>query len=184
MRRACVALWLCGCGGGDAASVDAAAPDAVADGGAADAGLVPPDAGAADAEVRAGTWFVNIGGDGTNRATDIAVTSSGDVYAVGRFAGTTTILGATGTSQGDADGFLVARGPTGTPRWFKTYGGAGTDVAESVAVDTAGRVHVTGQISGTSPIDFGGMSATGAGNEDIFVATWDADGTLVRVTAF
>lgn len=68
----------------------------------------------------------------------------------------------------------VPAGAAPSHLWSKRFGGTGTDGALSVATDAAANVYVSGAFSGQA--DFGGGPLTSAGNQDIFVAKYDAVG--------
>jgi hypothetical protein len=58
--------------------------------------------------------------------------------------------------------------------WGKTFGGAGAEAANAVAVDPSGNVVITGYIS--EPVDFGGGALTSDGQGQVFVAKFDPTG--------
>ncbi|UCF04204.1 MAG: hypothetical protein JSV33_09645 [bacterium] len=66
--------------------------------------------------------------------------------------------------------------PTDEPKhlWSKHFGDASPQYGHSVACDGSGNVVVTGYFNGR--VDFGGGSLGSAGNNDIFLAQFDADG--------
>ncbi len=66
--------------------------------------------------------------------------------------------------------------------WAKTVGGAGSEVASSVAVDSAGNVIVGGMFAGTA--DFGGGPVTASPAGEIFVAKYSATRTLLWVNHY
>ncbi|MEO6722552.1 MAG: SBBP repeat-containing protein, partial [Ferruginibacter sp.] len=86
---------------------------------------------------------------------DIVTDASGNVYAVGDFAGTMTMGSATLTTTGDGsvnynydfDAFVVKYNATGTVLWAKQFGVAGVaanDRGEVINVDGNGNVYIGG----------------------------------------
>ncbi len=69
-----------------------------------------------------------------------------------------------------------------TDPWLKPFGGTGTDVGRSVAVDEHGNVYMSGYFKGT--VDFGGGDITSNGGSDIFLAKYSSDGTFLWVKTF
>ncbi len=63
------------------------------------------------------------------------------------------------------------------PFWEKHLGGSGTDYANSVTVNAAGDIFVTGVFSNS--VDFGGVTLTSLGGYDVFVVKYNSIGTLV-----
>jgi hypothetical protein len=61
--------------------------------------------------------------------------------------------------------------------WSERYGDTARDRGHCVTVDASGNVLVTGVFKGT--VDFGGGALTSAGDHDIFLAKYDANGSLL-----
>src|SRR5262249_19568089 len=84
--------------------------------------------------------------------------------------------------------FLVELDPFGVPvpTWCKAFGLSGAaNVGRSLAVDGAGDVIVTGTIRGpTGAADFGGGVLTSAGEQDVFLAKFDATGKYLWAKRF
>jgi uncharacterized protein (AIM24 family) len=112
-------------------------------------------------------WSKPIGSIGYSIDTD----ASGNFVVSG--------VGASGLGGGDLIGncFLAKFDASGDHIWSKGFGNvdfAEWDVPHTVVVDVAGNVIITGEFNMT--IDFGGGLLTSAGEADIFVAKFDADG--------
>jgi hypothetical protein len=117
------------------------------------------------------TWDAHLGGTDVATPLGVAVDAAGKVYVVGSFDGTVDFGGGAVTSAGGQDAFVVALGGGGSYAWSATGGGAGDDVAMSVAV-SASTVAVVGQFRQTAT--FSGASLTSAGDADVFLAAYDA----------
>jgi hypothetical protein len=127
-----------------------------------------------------GAWSLGgssrFGSSGRDRGHGAAVDGSGNLYLTGFFEGTVDFGGGPLTSAGNGDVFVVSFDSTGAHRWSSRFGGSSSDdCGEDVAVDGSGNLYVTGHYSGT--LDLGGGPLTSAGHEDIFIASFDPDGT-------
>jgi len=96
----------------------------------------------------------------------------------GRFRVAGTWLRSLGLLLGAVAAVLIvqvsgAPAASAAPDWVHQLGTAGDDSASGVAVDGDGNVYVTGVTEGTLP----GSSETGAGSNDVFVASYRSDGT-------
>lgn len=113
-------------------------------------------------------WSKTIGGPSSELGNSIAVDGNGDVLVTGYFNGTVNFGGGNLVSAGNDDIFVAKySGTTGAYIWARRFGSTATDQGDSIAVDSAGDVFVTGQFQGT--IDFGGPPLASAGNSDIFL---------------
>ncbi|MEO7994445.1 MAG: hypothetical protein ABI743_08595, partial [bacterium] len=123
-------------------------------------------------------WVKTYGGVSNDYAFDTICDASKAVYTVGYFNGQIDFGGGARTSSGSSDGYVVKTSADGTYLWDKTFGGAGTDQARSVAIDPMGNVVVGGFWNGT--VNFGNGSRTAVGQNDIIIARYAAgDGTPV-----
>ena len=62
--------------------------------------------------------------------------------------------------------------------WAKSAGGTGLDESMSIAVDASGNTYLAGYFSSFS-LNFGSTTLTSLGNEDVFLAKYDANGNVV-----
>jgi len=120
-------------------------------------------------------WSRRYGGAAKDLANAIAVDGWGDAVVTGSFQGTVDFGGGSRTSAGYHDIFLLKLDANGNHAWSHSFGGVVNDHGHGVAVDGGDNLLVTGEFRGTA--DFGGGPLTSAGNEDVFVARYDAGGT-------
>ncbi|MFL5754278.1 MAG: SBBP repeat-containing protein [Bacteroidia bacterium] len=99
---------------------------------------------------------------GTDYANDITIDAAGNSYVTGL------------VSSGGNDYATIKYDNGGSDQWSVTYdGGSGlADEAKAVAVDAAGNVYITGQVTGAS------------GNVDIGTIKYDSGGNLVWTVFF
>ena len=102
-------------------------------------------------------WQRGWGGDGFDLPHAVEIAGDGSVYITGF----TNSFGA-----GDQDAFLVKYTPGGSVVWERTWGGAGLDAAQDVAVAADGSVYIAG--------DTNSFFAN-----DAFVLKYDPDGAVV-----
>lgn len=115
----------------------------------------------------------NDGGNG------IAADGSGNVYVTGSFSGATAHFGTyTLNRVGAKDFYLVKYDNTGTVLWATSAGGSSDDVGQSVAVDANGNAFVAGYFHSAS-MSVGTYTLTNAGNDDAFIAKYDAGGNVL-----
>jgi parallel beta-helix repeat protein len=92
-------------------------------------------------------------------ANGIAIDTLNNIYIVGRVGNDTTQ---------DADLIIVKYDNNGTELWNRTWGGANTDVAYAVTVDSSNDVYVTGE-----------TWSYGAGMNDILLIKYNSSGDLL-----
>jgi uncharacterized repeat protein (TIGR01451 family) len=145
-----------------------------------------------DADGSAVSWATYLGGNNLDNAIGIAVSTTGEIYV----AGITTssdfpVNNAIQPSlKGTQDGFITSLKNDGSGLNFSTYlGGAGSDGANAIAVDSAGNLYVTGT---TDSLDFPVISAvqsTRGGNpssiiSDAFVTKLSRDGASIVYSTY
>lgn len=114
-------------------------------------------------------------------ATDVA----GNTLIAGHFLGAWSWGQSTLTSPEAVAAFIAKVDPSGAPMWLVAAlpSGPGSWVeSTALAVDTAGNVHVAGVFSGA--LTLGGTLVLGAGQQNMWVATLDPLGGLLRLDAF
>lgn len=123
-------------------------------------------------------WVRGAGSTGTDRARGIAVDGMGNVVVAGYFRTTITFGGTTLTTTGTGtDIFLTKYDNAGNVLWTQSAGGTVDDKAWGVTTDFSNNIIMTGFFQGTAT--FGSQMVTGSGNEDIFVAKFAPDSSLV-----
>jgi len=132
-------------------------------------------------------WARSIGGSSQEMATSNTVDLSGNSIITGYFQSPTLTIGATtlintNTTSYSTDMFLAKYDASGSPLWAARAGGAFTDQASAVAVDSLGNIYVAGVFSATKII-FGNDTLTNVAYttsiNDIFLAKYDANGNVL-----
>ena len=117
------------------------------------------------------------GGDGISTDAGGNVLVTGDFYSPSISFGTTTLTNAD-TSGNTPDIFVVKYDANGNVIWAKSAGGTSYDWGNGISTDAGGNVLVTGYFISPS-ISFGTTTLTSAGNADIFVVKYDANGNVL-----
>jgi hypothetical protein len=124
-------------------------------------------------------WANSAGGAEFDFATSVAADISGNTYAAGVFGSSSITFGSyTLTNEGSRDVFLVKYDAGGNVLWAKSAGGTDWDVANSVAVDASGNIYMAGYFFSTT-FTFGSDILTNAGEDDVFLAKYDASGNVL-----
>jgi hypothetical protein len=125
-------------------------------------------------------WSKQLGAANEEECDSVAIDDNGDVFAAGKYDG--TFNPGLGNLPSPASSFRrwlwVAKynGTTGAPIAQTSFGsGAGVHTPKSIAVDSAGKLLVTGTFTATLP--FGTTSLVSAGGTDVFVAKLDPTAT-------
>lgn len=116
-------------------------------------------------------WVRTYGGAGGDEAEAIAVDSGGNTLVGGIFEATMMVGVTPFVSAGDQDIFAIKLGSSASNLWSKHFGGAEADQGLGVAYDAQGRAYVTGYFR--TAVDFGTGPQVSAGDDDIFVASFD-----------
>jgi hypothetical protein len=128
-------------------------------------------------------WAKHFAMSGDPHATGVAVDAAGNVLVTGYYLGSVDFGGGPLTSTGGANAYIAKLDAGGAHLWSKQFASIGGGMAggavnsRGISVDASGGVLVTGSFSGSA--DFGGMTMTGAGTSDVYVAKLDAGGAPV-----
>lgn len=120
-------------------------------------------------------WSFLIGGTADDACTGVCVGPDGKIYVTGHFSGSATFGGGANlTSAGGKDMFVACYAADGTLQWKVRGGGAGDDLATSIAF-RSGKLFVAGSSTGTSTIA-GAASGTGLdpARRNTFIAAFRA----------
>ncbi len=132
-------------------------------------------------------WATPLGNaPGLSTLSGITLDSSGNVYAVGNFAGTGTFGSYTHTADGsvNADIYVCKLDSNGNVLWVQTMGGPASDSATSVTTDSSGNVCVTGFFnsgsgSGNVSATFGSTTLTSPYGTNAFLSKLDSNGNFL-----
>jgi len=125
-------------------------------------------------------WIQAVGGPQDDEISRVEIMPTGELYAAGSFQGTSAFGGLSLTSAGGYDGFLLKCTAQGVPQWARRLGGTGNDYAYELVQQPAGPVYLAGNFEGTAQFDT--QSVTSAGASDVFLARYNASGSLVWLT--
>ncbi|MEO6683570.1 MAG: SBBP repeat-containing protein [Ginsengibacter sp.] len=135
-------------------------------------------------------WAIAYGSVFNDRGNSLKVDGGGNVYATGYFSGlisiTQNLINFNVTSNGGTDAYVIKFGSSGNIIWLKKLGGPGADVGNSLTIDRANNIYITGSFTGVSDFDPGVAvySLTSLGNTDIYISKLDANGDFVAARSF
>lgn len=132
---------------------------------------------AKDVHAQAPHWARRAGGGTVDEATSISMDAEGNSYTTGYFTGTATFGTQVLSSSGVTDVFITKNGPDGNFLWAVKAGGTGPDRALAITTDSDGNTYMTGFFHGQAT--FGGQTLQSTGQQDVFIAKYASDGTLV-----
>src|SRR3989475_1582564 len=112
----------------------------------------------------------------------VACDGSGNVLVTGSFENSIDLGAGWATSFAHKHMFVAKYSPAGDYLWSRLAGGLFDDAGRGIAVDSSGKVVVTGTFQ--AAVNFGAGSLTSAGRTDIFVARYAGDGTPLGAQRF
>ena len=129
-----------------------------------------------------------LGGSSLDVVNAVAVDGSGNLYLAG-FTASSDFPGVSGSSfqpgnAGGTDAFVSKFDSSGTLLWSTYLGGNGIDIANSIAVDGFGIVHITGSTTSTNFPVLNPYQAANAGGTDVFVAAINSTGTALIYSTY
>lgn len=120
-------------------------------------------------------WAVRLGGAGPDKYPFMVVDGNGDVYLSGTVSGSAMFGSYNVGGAGGVDGFVVKlSGIDGKVIWATSFGSAGDDSPEDIAISRSGQIVVVGTVAG--PISVGGPFA---GGSDAAILSYNSNGTLL-----
>jgi hypothetical protein len=141
--------------------------------------------GASNVQAQEFAWARQLGGNGVDEGNGVAVDGRGNVLTVGDFEGTVDFDPGPGVfnlaSAGVLDAFVSKLDAAGNLLWARRLGGASSDSANAVAVDSTGGILTLGTFVGTVDFDPGPgvFDLTAPGEWGVFISKLDADGNFV-----
>ncbi|MFO0881206.1 MAG: SdrD B-like domain-containing protein [Gemmataceae bacterium] len=135
-------------------------------------------------------WAGRMGGSGDDWGYDLAIDTSGNLYATGYFSNTADLDPGSGqanyNSAGGVDAFVAKINTSGNLIWAKQFGSGANDLSTGIALDSYGSVYFTGGYSANLDFDPGPGTATavywGGSGYDIFLCKLDSDGNYQWMT--
>lgn len=122
-------------------------------------------------------WVRTGGGPGRDEAKSIKCDAAGNVYVCGMYKNGAVFGSQTLTAPGTYfNSFLAKYTSDGTLAWVKTGGGDYDDLAWSLTIDNSNKIYITGEFNAHAL--FSGLSLITTGSADIFVACYNASGTI------
>jgi len=137
-------------------------------------------------------WATYFGGGGEENGVGIAIDKSNNIYITGNTTSSSDIATsnayqtsfAGGGPNGDA--FLAKFSSSGNLLWATYFGGNGDDQGIGIAIDTSGKIYISGLTESKSGIATSGAYQTsyGGGDYDAFLAKFNSSGNLLWATYF
>jgi ribosomal protein S11 len=129
-------------------------------------------------------WAKSAGGIADESGYSISTDASGNVVVTGKFESPTIKFGSTTLiNTGANDIFIAKYDPSGNVLWAKSAGGIDNESGHCISTDANGNIVVTGNFYSPT-INFGLASLTNVGNNDIFMAKYDASGNVLWAKSF
>ncbi|MBI4703227.1 MAG: hypothetical protein HY744_19090 [Deltaproteobacteria bacterium] len=119
-------------------------------------------------------WSERFGGPGFDGGTALALDDAGNVLLAGSFEDTIDLGGGKIESAGQDGAFVVKLDLDGKYLWSRRFGGSGSDGFNSVAVNAAGDLLLSGCYQGAA--NYGGAALVSVGKWDVVLLGLDPSG--------
>ena len=124
-------------------------------------------------------WAIKAGSDSTEYASGVVTDTDGNIYIAGAFKDHTLLGTITLNGYGKNDMFLAKYDTAGNILWAKHAGGNEDDGGSGLAIGMDDNIYVTGTFQGTAYFD--SSTITSSGSTDIFLASYNSEGDLLRL---
>ncbi|MDP1727312.1 MAG: SBBP repeat-containing protein [Bacteroidota bacterium] len=133
-------------------------------------------------------WATYYGGSGEDVASGIVTDANGNAFVSG-YTSSSAAIATSGAYQntlsGTYDAFISEFSGTGIRQWATYFGGTGNDYSYGITSDGSGNLLITGSTSSGSGIaTSGSYQSSGNGNNDAFVAKFNASGSRLWGTYY
>jgi len=126
-------------------------------------------------------WLNNIDGSDYDRANDIALDDSNNIYITGSFKKHVKIGDSVIISKGETDVFIAKLNSEGAPVWFKQGGGELEDESFGICIDN-NNIYITGFF--TKSAIFGNIELSSSYQSNMFIASYDLNGEIIWVKQY
>lgn len=125
-------------------------------------------------------WATHGGGMSIDVSSNVVLDKDGNAFVSGAYYGpTVATFGSHSVShQSSGDAFLAKYDSMGDVMWVKSGSGNGADYGMSTATDKSGNVYLLG-VFVSDNLSFGSVSLPGNGQYQVFVAKYNATGSLL-----
>jgi len=124
-------------------------------------------------------WLSHLTGDGTTVVTESCTDQTGNIYVIGTFSGTITQGSITLNAVGLTDGFIAKYNKNGVPLWINHISGGTLEQPTGVSLSIDGNYVYIAVNSNSIPTVFGSISVNTVGLQDIILAKYSVDGTIL-----
>jgi hypothetical protein len=113
-------------------------------------------------------WSRKAGGNGSDLVHSLTTDAWGNVLVVGSFSANATFNATTLINSGSTDMAVVKYDASGAQQWARNSANGQAIGGLEMQADTAGRLQIAGEFSGSLPLDH--LTVNSAGQTDIFIA--------------
>lgn len=123
-------------------------------------------------------WAKQAGGNDTDEARAVCTDSNGNIFVTGGYRSATATFGSIQlTLNGTGDVFTAKYDSSGTAVWVKGSVGSNFQEGNSIGLDAAGNVYITGMFY-SATLGFDAVTLNNNGSGDLFVVSYDQNGNV------